>query len=109
MGAMKNLDRSNCPIVRATNVLRDQWSFLVMREFFLEGPRRFSDLKAMTGASPNTLSDRLKRLEEAGVIERRMYSQHPPRAEYILTQRGEALAPVIGALVEWGLSETPDL
>lgn len=99
---MKTLDRTNCPIRRATDVVSDQWSFLILREFFLEGPRRFADLQEVLGLSPNTLSARLKKLEEAGVIDRRMYSKHPPRADYSLTETGQALGPVIEALYQWG-------
>jgi len=107
---MKQIDRSNCPILRATGVIGDQWSLLILREFFLEGKRRrFADLQDMLGLSPNTLSARLKKLEEAGIIRRRMYSTHPPRAEYILTARGRALGPVLDALYDWGMAHTPDL
>jgi DNA-binding HxlR family transcriptional regulator len=106
---MKKIDRDNCPIHRATNILKDQWSVLVIREFFLEGSRKFSDLQAQLKLSPNTLSDRLKRLEEAGVIDRHLYTQHPPRAEYRLTEKGAALAPVMDALYDWGAANTPDL
>lgn len=102
MYAMKQIDRTNCPIKRATDVLGDQWSFLILREFFLEGPRRFADLQGQLGLSPNTLSGRLKKLEQAGVIERRMYSDHPPRAEYVLTEKGKSLSPVIESLYTWG-------
>ena len=88
---MKNISRTHCPIRRATDILTDQWSFLILREFFLEGPRRFADLQDQLGLSPNTLSGRLKKLEQAGIIERRMYSDHPPRADYILTDKANRL------------------
>lgn len=95
--------------MRATNEIGDQWSFLIVREFFLEGSRRFSDLQDQLGLSPNTLSARLKKLEEAGIVVRSMYSTHPPRAEYALTDKGRALAPVMDALYDWGMAQTPDL
>ena len=106
---MQEIDRSNCPILRATNVIGDQWSLLILREFFLEGRRRFIDLQEVLGLSPNTLSARLKRLEEAGVIRREVYSRRPLRAEYELTERGQALGPVMNALRDWGRTHTPDL
>lgn len=87
----------------------DQWSILILREFFLEGPRRFQDLQEVLRLSPNTLSGRLKKLENAGILARRPYSSNPPRAEYYLTDAGQALAPVIGALHSWGAAHTPDL
>jgi DNA-binding HxlR family transcriptional regulator len=58
------------------------------------------------GISPNTLSARLKRLESAGIVERRFYDQHPPRAEYLLTERGKELRPVLKALFAWGQHHT---
>jgi DNA-binding HxlR family transcriptional regulator len=100
---MKDISRESCPIRKATDVLGDQWSFLIMREFFLEGgKRRFQDLQSELGLSPNTLSNRLKHLEANGMIERRLYSEHPPRAEYLLTEKGRSFAPVMDALYAWG-------
>jgi len=96
-------DKTNCPIKRTTDVVGDQWSFLIMRELVLEGPRRFKDFEDVLSVSPNTLSARLKKLEDAGVIRRKFYSTHPPRAEYHLTKKGESLKPVIGAMYDWGM------
>jgi DNA-binding HxlR family transcriptional regulator len=106
---MTDLDRTNCPIERATNVIGDQWSFLILREFFLEGAQRFGDLQARLSVSPNTLSARLKKLEQGGVLKREIYSHHPLRARYVLTKKGQALAPVVAALRAWGDEHTPDL
>jgi len=106
---MKPVSRDNCPILRATNEIGDQWSLLILREFFLEGPRRFRDLEAMLDVSPNTLSARLKKLEQAGIVMRELYSSHPPRAEYHLTRKGRALGKVMDALYDWGMAHTPDL
>lgn len=106
---MAKLTRENCPIMRATTVMGDQWSLLILRELFLEGPRRFQDFQNVLDASPNTLSGRLKRLESAGILTRHQYSRNPPRSEYRLTERGKALAPVMNALHAWGTAHTPDL
>ena len=96
-----------CPVARALNVVGERWSLLVLRDLVLHGPRRFQDLqRSLVGISPNTLSARLKTLEDAGVIERRFYDQHPPRAEYVLTEKGEALRPTLKALREWGERHT---
>ena len=71
------------------------------------GPRKFQDFeRSLSGISPNTLSARLKRLEEAGIVERHFYEQHPPRAEYVLTKKGEALRPVLRTLFDWGQRHT---
>jgi DNA-binding HxlR family transcriptional regulator len=97
-----------CPVARALNVVGERWSLLVLRDLVLHGPRRFQDLqRSLVGISPNTLSARLKTLEDTGVIERRFYDQHPPRAEYVLTEKGEALRPVVRALREWGEQYAP--
>ncbi|MCB4455947.1 winged helix-turn-helix transcriptional regulator [Leisingera sp. McT4-56] len=106
---MSQQPRENCPVLRASNVMGDQWVLLILREFFLEGPRRFQDLQDILNISPNTLSGRLRRLEENGVLERQAYSQNPPRWEYHLTKSGEALAPVMNAIRAWGEAHTPDL
>jgi DNA-binding HxlR family transcriptional regulator len=98
-------DRENCPVARALELLGDRWSLLIVRDLTLDGPQRFSDFaRKVVGASPAILSNRLKRLEAAGLIERRFYSQHPPRAEYLLTEQGKALGPVLAALREFGKS-----
>jgi DNA-binding HxlR family transcriptional regulator len=107
---MTDLDRTDCPVARALDLLGDRWTLLIVRDLVLDGPRRFSDLsRTIAGSSPAILSNRLKRLEQAGLIERRFYSQHPPRAEYLLTRKGKSLEPVLGALRNFGetLPEQP--
>ena len=66
------------------------------------GVHRFDRIARFTGASRDILADRLRKLEEAGVVERRQYSEHPPRFEYHLTAAGQELRPVLLALGEWG-------
>ena len=56
----------------------------------------------MKGIAPTTLSERLRSLEENGVVERRFYSMSPPRAEYVLTTKGRELGPIVGAMRDWG-------
>lgn len=73
------------------------------RDLFLQGPRRYQDFQESLGAAaPNTLSARLKALEAHGLVERKLYSEHPPRLEYHLTEKGRSLGPVMKALREWG-------
>jgi DNA-binding HxlR family transcriptional regulator len=94
----------DCPVARTLDIVGERWTLLVLRDLFLQGPRRFQDFDvSLTGISPNTLSARLKRLEQAGVIERRFYAEHPPRAEYILTAKGRELGPILKALRGWGI------
>lgn len=76
---------------------------LILRDLFIHGPRRFQDFQdSLAGVAPNTLSARLKTLEAQAVIERRLYSEHPPRMEYQLTEKGKGLGPVLKALKKWG-------
>ncbi len=96
-----------CPVARALDIIGERWTMLILRDLMLDGPRRFQELqRRLGGISPNTLSARLKTLEDAGVVERRFYDQHPPRAEYVLTDKGEALRPMLRALREWGEQHT---
>ena len=77
---------------------------LILRDLLLKGPRRFQDFQdSLTGAAPNTLSARLKDMEANGLIARRLYSEHPPRLEYHLTEKGKSLGPILKALRQWGL------
>jgi DNA-binding HxlR family transcriptional regulator len=96
-----------CPIARTLDIVGERWTILILRDLVTGGPRKFQDFeRSLTGISPNTLSARLKRLEEAGIVERQFYEQHPPRAEYLLTQKGEELRPVLKTLFDWGQRHT---
>ena len=89
-------------MARAVRVLDGKWTMLVIRDL-LEGTRRFSELRSsLAGISPKTLTDRLRELEQHGLVERVMYAEIPPRVEYTLTQKGRTLEPVISALAAWG-------
>jgi DNA-binding HxlR family transcriptional regulator len=90
-----------CSIADALTVVGERYSLLILRELSF-GVHRFSDILHNTGAPRETLTVRLKKLEQAGLISRRQYSEHPPRDEYLLTESGKALAPAIGRLREWG-------
>ena len=96
-----------CPIARTLDIVGERWTILILRDLVVSGPRKFQDFeRSLAGISPNTLSTRLKRLEEAGIVERRFYEQHPPRAEYVLTEKGNELRPVLKALLDWGTRHT---
>lgn len=95
--------QKGCPVARTLDLIGERWSLLVLRDLFLKGPRRFQDFQeSLSGVAPNTLSARLKELENHGLIARRLYSEHPPRLEYHLTDKGKTLGPVMKALREWG-------
>lgn len=99
--------QQRCPIARSLDIVGDRWTLLVVRDL-ARGHTRFADLMTeLLGISPNVLSDRLKLLEEHGIIASSLYSEHPPRAEYRLTAKGEALLPVLRALITWGNEHAP--
>jgi len=102
-GVMAKTYRMPCPVARTLDVIGERWTLLILRDLFLFGPRRFRDFEvSLKGIPPNTLSERLKRLEANGVVERRRYSDHPPRDEYRLTVKGKRLGPVLKSLKAWG-------
>ena len=91
---MGSLYDMTCPVARTLDIIGERWTVLILRDLFREGPRRFQDFeRSLAGISPNTLSARLKRLEEHTIVSRRFYEQHPPRAEYELTDKGRELGP----------------
>jgi DNA-binding HxlR family transcriptional regulator len=85
----------------ALQILGERWSFLALREMAY-GVHRFDQIAGYTGASRDILADRLRKLEAAGVVERRQYSEHPPRFEYHLTASGKELRPIMLSLRQWG-------
>lgn len=90
------------PLGAALDIVGDRWSLLVVRDL-LRGRTRFSDLReSVVGIAPNILSERLRRLERHGLLERRRYRENPPRDEYFLTRRGHGLGAAVGALLIWG-------
>ena len=90
-----------CSVADALSTVGDRYSLLIVREIGY-GYVRFKDLVGYTGAPRDVLTSRLRRLEDVGVLERRIYSEHPPRYEYHLTQAGADLRPIVLALKEWG-------
>jgi DNA-binding HxlR family transcriptional regulator len=90
-----------CPIADALDLIGDRWSLLVIREIGF-GVHRFNDIQRHTGMPRDRLTDRLRKLELAGIITRRPYSEHPPRYEYLATGAGRALIPVLQSLRQWG-------
>lgn len=92
-----------CPIADTLSIVGEKWTLLIVRDLLLDGARRFQDLQdSLEGIAASTLSTRLKTLEAKGLVAREFYSDHPPRTEYLLTDKGRAIAPVIAALRDWG-------
>lgn len=90
-----------CTIAAALEMIGEKWSLLALRELAY-GVHRFNRIAAFTGAPRDILADRLRKLEASGLVEKRGYSEHPPRYEYHLTQAGCELFPVTISMLTWG-------
>ncbi|MFC4336198.1 winged helix-turn-helix transcriptional regulator [Salininema proteolyticum] len=108
MALGKDYAGQHCGLARALEVIGERWTMLVIRDAFY-GVRRFNDFAVQLDAPKAVLTDRLRRLCDAGVLEKRLYRESPPRYEYVLTPRGERLWPALHSLVQWGqeFSEEP--
>jgi DNA-binding HxlR family transcriptional regulator len=111
MFTMKSLTPVNqqCGIARSLDVLGEKWTLLVVRDVRL-GFTRFGDIKDRLGVAPDVLADRLGKLVNLGVLERRSYRDDGARSreEYVLTPAGEELAPVLASLQAWGDRHLPN-
>jgi DNA-binding HxlR family transcriptional regulator len=97
----KSFGNMPCPIARSLERVGEWWSILILRDA-LHGFTRFDQFQKSLGIAPNMLTRRLNALVESELLERRRYSEHPPRDEYVLTARGRDFRPVIVALLAWG-------
>lgn len=94
-----------CPVSHALDIVVGKWTTLIVRDL-LGGTKRFTELRrGLDGVNPKVLTERLRLLEEHGIIERRAFAEIPPRVEYSLTERGRSLEPVLAALWHWGASD----
>jgi DNA-binding HxlR family transcriptional regulator len=101
---MGQLQGVGCPIARTATLIGDRWTPLIVRDL-APGCRRFSELqRSLDGISPKTLSDRLRKLEDAEIVSRTCFAEMPPRVEYRLTEKGHALLPVIESMRDFGES-----
>ena len=100
---MKSYGIGDCPVARTLDLIGERWTILLLRDLLLHGPRRFQDFSAsLPGVAPNTLSARLKAMEDRGLVSRVPYNERPPRLEYVLTAKGKSLGPIVKAMREWG-------
>lgn len=101
-GPRKSHYKHPCIIAQTLDVLGDRWTLLILRDL-MTGLSRYGDiLENCAGMSPNVLSDRLKRLEVEGLVNRQYFKALPPRVEYTLTEKGWAVRPILIALLDWG-------
>jgi DNA-binding HxlR family transcriptional regulator len=97
----KSFGNMQCPIARSLERVGEWWSILILRDAF-RGVTRFDQFQKSLDIAPNMLTRRLNALVESGLLERRRYSERPPRDEYVLTERGRDFRPVLWALLAWG-------
>ncbi|MCF3947595.1 helix-turn-helix transcriptional regulator [Acidiphilium sp. AL] len=97
----KSFGTMQCPIARSLERVGEWWSILILRDAF-HGLTRFDQFQKSLDIAPNMLTRRLNALVESGLLERRLYSEHPPRHDYVLTERGRDFSPILLALLAWG-------
>lgn len=99
---MDSSDSDTCPVCKTADLVCGKWTLLIIRDL-AERTSRFCELeRSLEGISPRTLSLRLRGLEAEGIVERRTYPEVPPRVEYRLTRKGEALVPLIEQMRSYG-------
>ena len=99
---MRAVHDEECAVACTADIIGSKWTAVLVHDLS-EGARRFSELeRSCAGISPRTLSERLRALEQEGIIERHSYAESPPRVEYELTAKGAALLPIIDAMREFG-------
>src|SRR5438067_13495274 len=102
-------DVSSCSVAACAAIIGAKWTALLVHDLS-EGARRFSQLEhSCRGISPRTLAERLRALEHEGIVVRRSYAERPPRVEYELTEKGQALLPIIDAMRGFGHDWLPHL
>src|SRR3984957_10680219 len=97
----KSFGNMQCPIARSLERVGEWWSILILRDAF-QGLTRFDQFEKSLEIAPNMLTKRLNALVDSGLLERRQYSERPPRHEYVLTELGRDFRPVLWTLLAWG-------
>jgi DNA-binding HxlR family transcriptional regulator len=97
----KDLSNNPCPIARSIDCVGDAWSLLILRDA-ISGLTRFDQFRKSLGIAPTILTRRLATLTDEGLLEKRLYSERPPREEYVLTAAGRDFLPVLTMLGAWG-------
>lgn len=94
-------DLPPCPVQIVLKMIGNKWKILIIRDL-LTGIKRFKELQRSVGCSQKVLTENLRELENDGLINRQVYAEVPPRVEYSLSELGKTLAPVLGAMAQWG-------
>ncbi len=98
----RTYDTQNCSAARALELVGERWSLLIIRNALFAGHTRFGDFQRSLGVASNILTARLDGFVSAGLMQRQRYSEHPEHFDYLLTEKGRELSPVILALTDWG-------
>src|SRR5436190_5552348 len=98
----KTYERENCSAARALEQVGERWSLLIIRDALFHGHTRFAEFQRSLGIASNVLTARLDAFAATGIMEWRTYSSHEDHYEYLLTDKGRGLAPVVIALTAWG-------
>ena len=101
MPSRKPIEQEFCPVARSVDLIGDRWSLLIVRNAF-DGMRRFGDFQRDLGVAHNILADRLRKLVDAGILAMQGASDGTSYQEYVLTDKGESLFPIVVALRQWG-------
>src|SRR5258708_27896194 len=105
----KSANRSSCPIACTLDLIGDKWSLLIVRDIHLLGKTRYEEfLASPEKISTNILANRLKKLEEHGLITKTQYGGHSLRMKYELTKRGKSMGKILKRLIEWGQQNIPE-
>ena len=99
--------RSSCPITNALDIFGDKWTLLVIRDLVLGKKRYLEFTSSPEKIASNILADRLERLQASDIVTRHAYQHNPVRYEYVLTNKGESLRPILKTIVSWGLEHFP--
>ncbi len=97
----KSFADMHCSVAQCLEVVGEWWSMLILRDVFF-GVSRFDAFQDRLGISRNVLNQRLNKLVESGILTKKPYSQHPPRYDYRLTEKGRDLWPVLESMRQWG-------
>ncbi|MBU9735870.1 winged helix-turn-helix transcriptional regulator [Diplocloster agilis] len=92
-----------CPVEMTLQLIGDKWKVLIIRDL-MEGTKRFNELmRSVTGISQKVLTSHLRAMEKAGLVNRKVFAEVPPRVEYSLTETGLSLKPILDSMVAWGM------
>ena len=102
MEVTMKIELPGCPVETALSLMGDRWKLLIVRDL-LTGKKRFGELKkSLNGVSQKVLTQHLRKMEETGLVDRKVYAEVPPRVEYSLTELGYSLKPIHDAMWKWG-------